>query len=279
MPSLASIVFTLTAGEETTLPRQPARILHAAFLRWLERDHPELVVKLHDANYARPYTLSELQGDFDRNGSRLLLRKGQSGWFRLTGMDEFFVQCVQDAAAHQQQGPQPDDPRLEPGPVLQQPSEHADAATSSFEEIAAAVQRLSQAQRLPYETTLRFQSPTCFIENKQSLPLPIPRYVFGNLANKWQVASPFALPVEDLQHFVESIHLAFARVETRLVDLGKYKRIGFVGEARFALHPALPEIYRQALHLLAKLAYFCGVGSHTTMGMGQTVALPLRQMK
>lgn len=39
--------------------------------------------------------------------------------------------------------------------------------------------------------------------------------------------------------------------------------------ARFALHPAMPLIYGQTLQLLAKFAYFCGVGSHTTMGMGQ----------
>jgi CRISPR/Cas system endoribonuclease Cas6 (RAMP superfamily) len=72
-----------------------------------------------------------------------------------------------------------------------------------------------------------------------------------------------------LQHFVESIHLAYARIETQVVDLQKYRRTGFIGEARFASHPALPENYRQALQLLAKFAFFCGVGSHTTMGMGQ----------
>jgi CRISPR/Cas system endoribonuclease Cas6 (RAMP superfamily) len=75
--------------------------------------------------------------------------------------------------------------------------------------------------------------------------------------------------VEDLQHFVESIHLSFARIETQVIDLQKYKRTGFTGECRFALHPALPENYRQSLQVLAELAFFSGVGSHTTMGMGQ----------
>jgi hypothetical protein len=34
---------------------------------------------------------------------------------------------------------------------------------------------------------------------------------------------PAPLPVEDLQHCIESIHLAFARIETKMVDLQKYK--------------------------------------------------------
>jgi CRISPR/Cas system endoribonuclease Cas6 (RAMP superfamily) len=72
-----------------------------------------------------------------------------------------------------------------------------------------------------------------------------------------------------VQHFVESIHLSFARIETQVIDMQKYKRTGFTGECRFALHPALPENYRQSLRVLAELAFFSGVGSHTTMGMGQ----------
>jgi len=33
--------------------------------------------------------------------------------------------------------------------------------------------------------------------------------------------------------------------------------------------PGLLENYKQALQLLARFAFFAGVGSHTTMGMGQ----------
>jgi len=70
MPDLASFVFTLTASADTTVPAYTARILHASFLRWLERDHPELVAALHDANHPRPYTLSNLQGNLHPHGER-----------------------------------------------------------------------------------------------------------------------------------------------------------------------------------------------------------------
>jgi CRISPR-associated endoribonuclease Cas6 len=271
MTDLASLVFTLTAAADTKLPPANARIFHGSLLRWLERDQPELVKLLHDNNERRPYTLSDLHGRFEEKNGWLKLPAGETYWYRLTGMDAAFIQSVVGSMQKQEHGPQPDDPKLVPGPVFVLPEEHHWAQLSSFAEIIEGVLQQSQRRELSNTVALRFESPTCFIENKQALPLPVPRYVFGYLANKWQLASPVALPVEDLQHFVESIFLSQARVETRLVDLQKYKRTGFTGQCRFALHPALPENYRQALQLLAELAFFSGVGSHTTMGMGQVV--------
>ncbi|MCI0694037.1 CRISPR system precrRNA processing endoribonuclease RAMP protein Cas6 [candidate division KSB1 bacterium] len=269
MTDLASLVFTLTASADTKLPPMPTRIIHGSFLRWLERDHPQLVTLLHDNNERRPYTLSDLHGKFEERNGWLKIPQGETYWYRLTGMHADFIQCVVTSLRQQEHGPQPDDPKLVPGPAFVLPQEHHWAQLSSFSQIIETVRQQSERRELSNTVTLRFESPTCFIENKQALPLPVPRYVFGYLANKWQLASPAALPVEDLQHFVESIFLSQARIETRLVDMQKYKRTGFVGECHFALHPALPENYRQALHLLAELAFFSGVGSHTTMGLGQ----------
>ena len=271
MSSLASLIFTLTASAATSMPRYSARVLHASFLRWLERDHPELVAQLHDANHPRPYTLSNLQGELAPQGERMRMEAGAKVWFRLTAMEEFFLQCVLASIEKQQTGPQPNDRRLVPGPVYHSIDQHPWADLSSFAQLAQALTREGSEQPLRQHVTLHFHSPTCFIENKQALPLPAPRHVFGYLTNKWQLASPFALPVDDVQHFVESIHLSHAKIETEQVDLQKYQRTGFTGETRFALHPALPENYKQALHLLAKFAFFSGVGSHTTMGMGQAV--------
>lgn len=269
MTDLASIVFTLTARAATKLPPANARILHGALLRWLERDHPALVKALHDNNDRRPYTLSGLRGHFEMKNGWLQLAPGETYWYRLTGIDAEFIQPVLASMRRQQCGPQPDDPQLVPGPAFVSPEEHPGAGLSSFSEIIAGVLEQTEQRELDHAVNLCFDSPTCFIENKQALPLPVPRYVFGYLTNAWQLHSPVALPVEDVQHFVESIHLSAARIETQVVDLQKYQRTGFVGECRFALHPALPENYKQSLHLLEKFAFFSGVGSHTTMGLGQ----------
>ena len=211
--SLTSIVFTLTALENTSIPIDSGRILQAAFLNWFKGQHPELTAKLHDANYQRPYTISPLHGPFARERRWLHIKKDQQGWFRLTGIEQHFNQCVLESIASYKHSPQPDDRRLIPGPVLQTPAKHDWVAASSFERLLRHIQQ--QGEHLPEQVALSFKSPTCFIENKKSLPLPVPRFVFGYLANQWQMASPVALPIEDLQHFVESIQLAHARIDTR----------------------------------------------------------------
>lgn len=268
-PDLASVVFTIVAAEDTNLPADAGRILQAAFLNWFKQDHPELTAKLHSSNYQRPYTVSSLHGSHTRDGRWLRIRQHQESWFRVTGYEPHFIECLLASVEGHKSGPQPDDRRLVPGPVWCASDEHPAAALSSFSQLAADLSAAAESDEVPPDVFLRFESPTCFIENKMALPLPVPRHVFGYLANLWQLASPFALPIDDIQHFVESIHLAHARIDTRMVDLVKYRRVGFVGHTRFALHPALPQLYRLALHLLARFAFFGGVGSHTTMGLGQ----------
>lgn len=271
MNDVSSTIFTLTAAEETTFPVDGGRILHASFLNWLQQRQPELAARLHADNYARPYTLSPLQGEMVRRGRLLVLRKRAAAWFRLTGLEAQFNACVRETAEALGHGPAPDDPALQPGPALLTPAAHALARAASFEQLADEVIADTRAGRLTYDVVLDFQSPTCFMENKMSVPLPMPRYVFANLVNKWRRACEHDLPVADVEHFVDNLQVAWANIRTRPVDLGKYRRTGFVGPVRFALHPAMPEIYRQTLHLLAKFAFFSGVGSHTTMGMGQVL--------
>lgn len=53
-----------------------------AFLNWLQPKNPELAAKLHDANHGWPYTVSALQGPFEReNGGNALIGRGRSVYF------------------------------------------------------------------------------------------------------------------------------------------------------------------------------------------------------
>lgn len=269
MTDIASIVFPYFVEEDTELPSFPARIFHDALLKWLSCDYPDLVKRLYDANYNRPYTISDLNGYFKRAGKRIYIRKGELVWYRLTSMESNFIACVLESAARQKTGPKLDDIHLAPRALITNEEEHPWARLSSFKYILEHIIEKSKQHPLSYSVTLSFVTPTCFIENKQALPLPIPRYVFGFLVNKWQLFSPVPLPIEDVQHFVESIHLVDQVIESVVVDLKKYRRTGFFGQACFGIHPALPQLYRQALHLLSEFAFFSGTGSHTTMGMGQ----------
>jgi CRISPR-associated endoribonuclease Cas6 len=268
--NLLSIVFTLKSTDATSIPLHSGRIAQGAVLAWLQRYKPELAVKMHD-HYQRLYTVSGLQGALKKDGRWLKVAKGESLWFRFTALHPEIIDAFLEIAAREEPGPGFDDERLQPGAVLAPPVEHESVSITSFEQLAAGSERLADAGDISTDVSLRFLSPTCFIENGQSLPLPVPRYVFGNLFNQWQNASPFPLPVEEVGHFIENIHLVYTSLKTDTVDFKKFRRVGYEGVARFGLHPKMPVLYRMVLQLLAEFAFYAGVGSHTAMGLGQTV--------
>jgi CRISPR-associated endoribonuclease Cas6 len=277
-PNLASIVFTLTAASDTSLPQDTGRLLHGAFLRWLEQAHPKLSLMLHEKNYLRPYTLSGLRGPWERKDGELRISPGSQVWYRLTAIGSQFVTCVQSSIAQQTPGPQLDDPSLVPGPIFQSRREHPAARMTRFASLLRGVYRHWHAQLLTKSVILRFISPTCFVENKQSIPFPLPASVFGYLVKRWQMASPIPLPISDEAQFLANLCVADMHLHTRAVDLQKFQRTGFVGEVRFTLSAksSLQELI--TLHLLARFAYYSGVGSHTTMGMGQAMQVSRSKM-
>ena len=267
---LIAIIFPLEASADASLPVDNGRIMQGAFLKWVQLSLPELAVKLHD-QYQRFYTVSGLHGDFCLSEHRLQIRAGHTAWFRVTALQAEIAEALLELAAETQTGPRLDDGKWLPGHAQIDPETNEFVQLTSFAALAEAAQNLAALDTLSPEVMLHFNSPTCFMENEQSLPLPVPRYVFGYLFNQWQITSPFPLPIEDIDSFINSIHLAYAGIKTRSVDYQKFRRVGFTGQARFGLHPKLPPLYRMLLHLLAGFAGFSGVGSHTAMGMGQTL--------
>ena len=267
---LISIVFPFKAASDTTLPLDNGRIMQGAFLNWFQQGFPELAVKLHD-QFQRFYTVSGIQGDFEKVERWLKIHAGQSAWYRVTVMHAEIATTVLAYASNQEAGPFFEDATLKPQRPLVTEKDHPFVRLTSFAALTELGETSMASRPLRPEVVLRFLSPTCFIENEHSLPLPIPSYVFGYLFNQWQTASPQSLPIEDVNNFIHSIHLAYTSLKTQYVDLVKFRRVGFAGLARFGLHPKFPGLYRMLLNLLADFAFFSGVGSHTAMGMGQVV--------
>ncbi|KAA3613941.1 MAG: CRISPR system precrRNA processing endoribonuclease RAMP protein Cas6 [Calditrichaeota bacterium] len=270
MPSLLSLIFPLTAEADTTFPVDGGRILQGTFLNWLQQEEPELAAKLHADNRMRPYTISPMLGVREHKNHRFVLKKGDEAWFRLSGLEPEFNAKVLAMAEQLGHGPQPDDTRIQPGKPLFKPQEHTLAASLDADTFSQQLAAEAEQRSLPYDVSLQFLTPTCFMDDGISVPLPIPRMVFAGLANRWQMSAQQPLPIEDGDYLLDKIHIAWARLSTRAVINEKFRRVGFVGTIRFAIAPKMPYIYRYTLHLLARLAFFTGVGSYTTVGMGQT---------
>lgn len=117
------------------------------------------------------------------------------------------------------------------------------------------------------EVELWFATPTAFKAGDLDLPLPLPRLVFGGLLRKWNAFSPFPLGISP-QELERKVALAEACIRTKAFYDGRSRIVGFVGRARFrVLRGSSPELLR-AVNVLARFAFFAGVGRKTTHGMG-----------
>ena len=75
----------------------------------------------------------------------------------------------------------------------------------------------------------------------------------------------------------DGIIIADYALKTHQVKFTTHSQPGFIGTCKYQLRgpddpttPGAPLTVRQQLLLLAQLAFYCGVGYKTAMGMGQT---------
>lgn len=106
---------------------------------------------------------------------------------------------------------------------------------------------------------------------------PIARLVFASLARSWNAHSGRPLPPAVEQELLAAVHEqahAVATVTSPVV-LGRYFVNGFVGNCKYGLGGRSSQEARRALNLLARYAFFSGVGLKRTMGMGQVIGEPI----
>lgn len=121
---------------------------------------------------------------------------------------------------------------------------------------------------------LIFASPTTFRRGDKNMPLPLPRLVFQGLYEKWHHFCPERPLKGDLLDFVDRyVFPSEFNIHTDTINYGKNALfVGFVGNCTFGMGRQVARIYpdySRQLDLLARLAFYTGVGQKTTMGMGQ----------
>jgi len=129
---------------------------------------------------------------------------------------------------------------------------------------------IARAREGQSQLGLRFVTPTSFrmAGSRLNMPLPWPRLVFQSLDNKWNKFSPIAIDV-DWAVFDRHVSIARHRLRTQMVDFGRYRQVGFVGECWYIVDRQAGKHLLQVIHALAEFAGYSGVGAKTAMGMGQ----------
>lgn len=281
-----SSLIALTALNDFPILGPLGRPAQAWFLRQVQSHDPALASRLHEDNGHKPYTVSTL---IDDRGYPLKaghwLKTGERCWLRITAYGDEISKVLTDQIL----GKLPDRLNLYKmqfriDGCTYDPGQHPWAGKSSFSE-QAQDQSLVNAKGC---VRLEFLTPTAFRSNGLDIPLPVPGSVFRSYWEKWNAVASEAYQIQDIwPAFAESCIFIneLTAVNTQKWEFAEKTRgaaTGFMGTVGMFLASGNHKerwgelsIGSQAvMQSLARFAFYCGTGHHTTIGMGQTRLLP-----
>jgi CRISPR-associated endoribonuclease Cas6 len=282
------------AAEGTVVPDWMGERVRGALLGLLKAHDADLATATHADRPVQPYTVAWL-------GPRGEIRPGMRGTLRWTALDASVAQAIvgrvlpaigdtielsgqawrvtarglppveatHDAAEATEAGA----PRAAPAqmPVVMGMPGAPWAGSATFEALARA--HLVGGRRPPGRVDIAFATPTTFHSQGRSLPLPLPRLVFGSLIDRWNAYAPLRIDPEVLAVVDQAAIIGRYELRTEMVPLGGGLQVGFVGRCGYVLTPGrglrpADEYAWRVMHLMAAWAFFSGIGAKTTMGMG-----------
>jgi CRISPR-associated endoribonuclease Cas6 len=305
---LYALLLKLRPLQSGTLMPFSGELVHAAFLHWLKDAAPDVATWLHDGNKRRLFTCSSLQFPFsaqrmveaERTNTHLPLDPEKTYTMRITLLLGELFPLFHTALMHfysTEKGAQKS-PFVQIGKQLFLLEEvivdNRDASGwtgfTSFAELVEKAQtvRLGKVESL----TMEFASLTTFNRaNQRNLiygghyaRLPLPQYVFPGLVRRWQELAPPELAhmvqVERVEQYIEDDGIIISNYDLKphQVYLRRHMQQGFVGMCKYDVRSPseeekvteeAPLTTRQQIRLLTRLAFYCGIGYKTAMGMGQ----------
>lgn len=276
-----SVVVKLEALEDGELDMFTGRGVHGLWFETWRTADPALGDRLHQDGQEMPFTLSPLMGLPEGRQWAARVKAGAPAWFRVTALSEELEEAVRGRWL----------PALQAGgevfiPAGQEAQGQRFGAlrwkvtgyvmrAGGWDGLAAEEDCLAMARRTlmaavpPRQWRLEFLTPTTFHGKSGHLPFPLPDSLVGSWMRRWQAFAPLALPGELLEWARGSLAVSAYNLQTRPAREGSRLRVGCVG--RLTLRALeMPPYLRACVDLLAQYALYCGSGSHTTQGMGQT---------
>ena len=304
---LYAFLLKLRPIQEGTLMPFSGELVHAAWLDWLGSAAPDVATFLHEGNKRRLFTCSSLQFplpqekmiEVERRNVHWPLSPEKTYTIRVTlllgELFPLFYQSLSDFKLVNSGKSKPPFMRLGKQSLLLEEVvlENNDATGwtgfTSFTDMVESVRARKPGKAVPMK--LEFASLTTFnrgnAKNREygnhSALLPLPQYVFPYLAKRWNELAP-----PELTHLVQREAIEqYAQEEGIIIDDYNLKphtvkftthwQQGFTGTCKYLLRgpdgpvtDEAPLTVRQQILLLGQLAFYCGVGYKTAMGMGRT---------
>ena len=265
---LTSTVFKLCPEVNVNLPITLGNAFYAVLLQLVSQYDPDLAVALHDHNGPKPFTTSPLQGPQTPSGRQVLVHANEPYWLRVTSIDPYLSRIMAAIETDPPPTLRLHDGQFVVTQVSSQPQDHPWAACTPYDALYTTALRRDRRSRP--QVTLRFESPTAFNSQGRTQVLPLPRLVFGSLLQRWNQYAPFPLDEDLIEEFEIGIDIERHELKTVMQHFRRYQlQVGFVGECTYGVRQGVEEEIIWAMRLLARFALFSGVGTRTTMGMGQ----------
>ncbi len=253
-----SLVLRLSPTENAVLPPFSGHFAYSAVLKMLPEN---LSNQWHAENVQKPFTVSSLLGTPKAEKKGVFLKSSKEYFLRITIVDADAFGVVLQKLWEQKKiilGAQ----TFEIKSIDTQPLQHPWAFFLTFDE-------WEEKARKGGETIfLHFTSPTAFRSGEKKLfILPDPEKIFASLAQKASQLKLLEKPERlDLGQAVWVSRLE--NINTHVFEMKQNFYRGFGGKIWMEMRTDKKE-WQQYLWKLALLAPFLGVGTKTTMGMGQ----------
>ena len=304
---LHAFYLQLRPVQRGTLMPFNGELVHAAWLDWLRSAAPDIATWLHEGNKRRLFTCSSLQFPFhlkkmreaEWHNAHLPLDPTRTYTIRITLLQGELFPIFSRTLLH----PGTDSQSLTSRPPFIQLGKQSfllegivtgEEDTTNWTGIDSFHHMVQQVQQRQLGKTeyleLEFASLTTFSRGSMKQKdygnhharLPLPHYVFPGLAKRWQELAPAAythlIQRERIEEYTqhEGIFITDYNLKAHQVKFTTHIQPGFIGTCKYTLrgpdeptNTNSPLTIRQQLFLLAKLAFFCGIGYKTAMGMGQ----------
>lgn len=237
--------------------------LQGAFLDLVRQVDPQMAAKLHYGDGLRPYGLSLLSPLIGQQSykpiTKVVLRvacvtddiypallkvavNGHNNCLHIGQADFHITQLISASE-----------------------KEHDGVGFASYEDILWQAKQSNKNELI----NLAFITPTVFSQGSRGdMPLPLPEYVFGGLARRWNAIPnvPKIVPDNFITSISEYISVSRFKGKTVCVDIGdKLIKTGFIGTVTYRINDSATAFWCQ---LLARAALFTGLGGKTSRGMG-----------
>ena len=268
---LFSAVCTLHAVEDTTLPATHGHLGHAAFLALIDSVQPALAQALHDTPGRKPFTVSSLRGLPRPRDGRCRLLAGAGCWLRLTLLgQELFTAFMERLLTGPHATIRLGRARFQVSQVLTTPGSHPWAGYATAGELRAGA-------GTGHRIRLVFASPTAFSvgrtddgKKRRMVVFPQPELVWASLRGSWNAFTDDEIPIE-FERWVER-NVVVREVRSWRTAMHRFRNGVQVGGRGDIIFEALDDdsVNLHTLNALADFSFYAGIGTKTTMGMGQT---------